>query len=158
MSRIAIRCQTEFAEVYLRLVELGYRVHWTDLRMLLQRLSPADSERRHRHVKLGDLRPALLAQPVREFSEAFEPAKKAAQRLTDCTSIRHDFRYKLPQVLPLTHNSSYLSRSFFRKSQRPSQCYQLSRPVVKPIISCSPRAVADLGERLGLNARRAMKG
>jgi predicted N-acetyltransferase YhbS len=36
VNRIAIRCQTEFAEAYLRLVQLGYRVHWTDLRMLLQ--------------------------------------------------------------------------------------------------------------------------
>jgi hypothetical protein len=36
VTRIAIRCQTEFAETYLRLIELGYRVHWTDLRMLLQ--------------------------------------------------------------------------------------------------------------------------
>jgi GNAT superfamily N-acetyltransferase len=36
VTRIAIRCQTEFSAAYLRLVELGYRVHWTDLRMLLQ--------------------------------------------------------------------------------------------------------------------------
>jgi GNAT superfamily N-acetyltransferase len=36
VTRIAIRCQTEFTEAYLRLIELGYRVHWTDLRMLLQ--------------------------------------------------------------------------------------------------------------------------
>jgi GNAT superfamily N-acetyltransferase len=36
VSRMAIRCQTEFPQAYLRLVELGYRVHWTDLRMLLQ--------------------------------------------------------------------------------------------------------------------------
>jgi GNAT superfamily N-acetyltransferase len=36
VTRIAIRCQTEFAHAYLRLIELGYRVHWTDLRMLLQ--------------------------------------------------------------------------------------------------------------------------
>jgi GNAT superfamily N-acetyltransferase len=36
VSRIAIRCQTEFAHPYLRLIDLGYRVHWTDLRMLLQ--------------------------------------------------------------------------------------------------------------------------
>jgi GNAT superfamily N-acetyltransferase len=35
VSRIAIRCQTEFAKPYLRLIDLGYRVHWTDLRMLL---------------------------------------------------------------------------------------------------------------------------
>lgn len=36
VSRVAIRCQTEFAGAYLRLIDLGYRVHWTDLRMLLQ--------------------------------------------------------------------------------------------------------------------------
>jgi GNAT superfamily N-acetyltransferase len=36
VSRIAIRCQTEFTRAYLRLIELGYKVHWTDLRMLLQ--------------------------------------------------------------------------------------------------------------------------
>lgn len=36
VSRVAIRCQTEFTHAYLRLIELGYRVHWTDLRMLLQ--------------------------------------------------------------------------------------------------------------------------
>lgn len=36
VSRVAIRCQTEFPQAYLRLIELGYRVHWTDLRMLLQ--------------------------------------------------------------------------------------------------------------------------
>jgi GNAT superfamily N-acetyltransferase len=35
VSRIAIRCQTEYAEAYLRLIGAGYRVHWTDLRMLL---------------------------------------------------------------------------------------------------------------------------
>jgi GNAT superfamily N-acetyltransferase len=35
VQRIAIRCQTEFSSAYLRLIELGYRVHWTDLRMLL---------------------------------------------------------------------------------------------------------------------------
>jgi hypothetical protein len=36
VNRVAIRCQTEFADAYLRLIQLGYRVHWTDLRMLLQ--------------------------------------------------------------------------------------------------------------------------
>jgi GNAT superfamily N-acetyltransferase len=36
VGRIAVRCQTEFAVSYLRLVGLGYRVHWTDLRMLLE--------------------------------------------------------------------------------------------------------------------------
>lgn len=36
LDRIAIRCQSEFTAAYLRLVGLGYRVHWTDLRMLLE--------------------------------------------------------------------------------------------------------------------------
>jgi GNAT superfamily N-acetyltransferase len=36
VGRIAIRCQTEHAEAYLRLIEAGYRVHWTDLRMILR--------------------------------------------------------------------------------------------------------------------------
>lgn len=36
VSRVAVRCQSEFSDAYLRLIELGYRVHWTDLRMLLQ--------------------------------------------------------------------------------------------------------------------------
>jgi GNAT superfamily N-acetyltransferase len=35
VGRLAIRCQTEFASAYLRLVGRGYRVHWTDLRMIL---------------------------------------------------------------------------------------------------------------------------
>jgi GNAT superfamily N-acetyltransferase len=36
VGRIAVRCQTEFAAPYLRLVSRGYRVHWTDLRMTLE--------------------------------------------------------------------------------------------------------------------------
>jgi hypothetical protein len=36
VGRIALRCQTEFAAAYLRLVARGYRVHWTDLRMTLE--------------------------------------------------------------------------------------------------------------------------
>jgi len=36
VGRIALRCQTEYTEAYLRLVALGYRVHWTDLRMILE--------------------------------------------------------------------------------------------------------------------------
>lgn len=36
VGRIAIRCQTDYAEAYLRLIEAGYRVHWTDLRMILR--------------------------------------------------------------------------------------------------------------------------
>jgi Acetyltransferase (GNAT) family len=35
VGRLAIRCQAEFAAAYLRLVARGYRVHWTDLRMIL---------------------------------------------------------------------------------------------------------------------------
>jgi hypothetical protein len=35
VGRIAIRCQSDYAEAYLRLVAAGYRVHWTDLRMIL---------------------------------------------------------------------------------------------------------------------------
>lgn len=35
VGRVAIRCQTEFTEAYLQLVRSGYRVHWTDLRMIL---------------------------------------------------------------------------------------------------------------------------
>lgn len=36
VTRIALRCQTEFPAAYLRLVARGYRVHWTDLRMTLE--------------------------------------------------------------------------------------------------------------------------
>jgi GNAT superfamily N-acetyltransferase len=36
VSRIAVRCQSDFAAAYLRLVNRGYRVHWTDLRMTLE--------------------------------------------------------------------------------------------------------------------------
>jgi GNAT superfamily N-acetyltransferase len=36
VGRIAVRCQSEFAPAYLRLVTRGYRVHWTDLRMTLE--------------------------------------------------------------------------------------------------------------------------
>ena len=35
VARVAVRCQTEFVAGYQRLVGRGYRVHWTDLRMLL---------------------------------------------------------------------------------------------------------------------------
>jgi GNAT superfamily N-acetyltransferase len=34
--RLSIRCQTVFSDAYLRLVEDGFRVHWTDLRMILR--------------------------------------------------------------------------------------------------------------------------
>jgi len=40
VARIAIRCQTEHAEAYLRLIAAGFRVHWTDLRMLLHGFPP----------------------------------------------------------------------------------------------------------------------
>ena len=36
VGRIAIRCQTEYDDAYLRLISAGYRVHWTDLRMFLR--------------------------------------------------------------------------------------------------------------------------
>jgi GNAT superfamily N-acetyltransferase len=44
VGRIAIRCQTEYADAYLRLIGAGYRVHWTDLRMILPEfpLSPRE--------------------------------------------------------------------------------------------------------------------
>ena len=35
VGRIAVRCQADYAEAYLRLIGAGYRVHWTDLRMIL---------------------------------------------------------------------------------------------------------------------------
>lgn len=35
IRRVTFRCQTAFSEAYLRLVHLGYRTHWTDLRMTL---------------------------------------------------------------------------------------------------------------------------
>ena len=34
VGRVAVRCQTDFVAAYQRLVSRGYRVHWTDLRML----------------------------------------------------------------------------------------------------------------------------
>lgn len=43
--RVAVRCQTEFADAYLRLIGTGYRVHWTDLRMY-HRDHPQRSPRR----------------------------------------------------------------------------------------------------------------
>ena len=33
IRRVAIRCQTRYAEAFRRLVARGYRVRWTDLRM-----------------------------------------------------------------------------------------------------------------------------
>ena len=35
IRRVTIRSQTAFGAPYLRLVQLGYRTHWTDLRMTL---------------------------------------------------------------------------------------------------------------------------
>ena len=34
--RLAIRCQTAYPKAFGALVEAGYRVHWTDLRMTLE--------------------------------------------------------------------------------------------------------------------------
>jgi hypothetical protein len=36
LRRIGVRCQTRYGAAYGRLVERGWRVHWTDLRMTLQ--------------------------------------------------------------------------------------------------------------------------
>ncbi len=36
VRRVALRCQSANADAYLRLVERGFRVHWTDLRMILR--------------------------------------------------------------------------------------------------------------------------
>ena len=36
VRRVAVRCQSALAEAYLRLVDQGFRVHWTDLRMILR--------------------------------------------------------------------------------------------------------------------------
>lgn len=36
VRRIAIRCQTAYADAYHRLIDHGFRVHWTDLRMILR--------------------------------------------------------------------------------------------------------------------------
>ena len=33
IRRVAVRCQTRFADAFRRLVARGYRVRWTDLRM-----------------------------------------------------------------------------------------------------------------------------
>jgi len=40
VGRLAIRCQTDYADAYLRLITAGYRVHWTDLRMILRGFPP----------------------------------------------------------------------------------------------------------------------
>jgi hypothetical protein len=36
IRRVAFRCQTAFEPAFRRLVERGYRVRWTDLRMTYQ--------------------------------------------------------------------------------------------------------------------------
>ena len=36
LRRVAVRCQTEYRAAYTRLMERGYRVRWTDLRMTLR--------------------------------------------------------------------------------------------------------------------------
>jgi GNAT superfamily N-acetyltransferase len=38
IRRVMMRCQTAFGAAYVRLIELGYRAHWTDLRMTLAEL------------------------------------------------------------------------------------------------------------------------
>lgn len=40
--RVAIRCQTGYRDIYRTLVQRGYRVHWTDLRMTLYDAPEAD--------------------------------------------------------------------------------------------------------------------
>jgi GNAT superfamily N-acetyltransferase len=35
IQRVSLRCQTSYQEVYLSLLDDGYRVHWTDLRMTM---------------------------------------------------------------------------------------------------------------------------
>jgi hypothetical protein len=35
VDRVAVRCQTAFAQAYTTLVRRGYHVRWTDLRMTL---------------------------------------------------------------------------------------------------------------------------
>jgi hypothetical protein len=35
LGRIALRCQTRHADLYARLIDDGFRVQWTDLRMTL---------------------------------------------------------------------------------------------------------------------------
>jgi GNAT superfamily N-acetyltransferase len=40
VRRLAVRCQSVFSDAYLRLVEQGFRVHWTDLRMMLRGYAP----------------------------------------------------------------------------------------------------------------------
>ncbi len=44
VRRVAIRCQTAYAEAYHRLITLGFRVHWTDLRMILRGYSNPGSQ------------------------------------------------------------------------------------------------------------------
>jgi GNAT superfamily N-acetyltransferase len=45
VGRIAIRCQTEYADAYLALIGAGYRVHWTDLRMVLREYPQTQTRR-----------------------------------------------------------------------------------------------------------------
>ncbi|HYL29946.1 MAG TPA: GNAT family N-acetyltransferase [Gemmatimonadales bacterium] len=40
VRRLAIRCQSAYGETYLRLIDQGFRVHWTDLRMMLRGYAP----------------------------------------------------------------------------------------------------------------------
>lgn len=51
IRRVALRCQTAFEDAYGRLVDAGFRVHWTDLRMTL---AGYDEVRRERGVVLSN--------------------------------------------------------------------------------------------------------
>ena len=55
VRRVALRCQSAFADAYLRLVERGFRVHWTDLRMILRGHALAGPALGSGVVQLGDL-------------------------------------------------------------------------------------------------------
>ncbi|HTG84925.1 MAG TPA: hypothetical protein VL853_08935, partial [Gemmatimonadales bacterium] len=35
LRRLSLRCQTGYCNAYMRLIQAGYRTHWTDLRMTL---------------------------------------------------------------------------------------------------------------------------
>ena len=69
VGRVAIRCQTDYAEAYLRLVAAGYRVHWTDLRMILHGFPQALCAAGRGALELGDLTgpggAAAFANPCR---------------------------------------------------------------------------------------------
>ena len=72
VGRIAIRCQTEYAEAYLRLVAAGYRVHWTDLRMMLHGYPQAQPAAGRGAVELGDLTVSESPSALRNWGRAGE--------------------------------------------------------------------------------------